>query len=103
LPIPNAQKMADRTEKGKKRKRRQEGSSKPSKRVAIEGDKQVEISLHEADEWGPVIGMYSTTDRRKALHFTIVNVQGLISNSFYSRSYNSFLDRLETFHQISCA
>jgi hypothetical protein len=50
--------MADRTEKEKNRKRHQDGSSKSSKRVAIEGDKPVKISLQEADEWAPVIGLY---------------------------------------------
>jgi DNA-directed RNA polymerase I subunit RPA49 len=49
--------MADRSEKKKKRKREKDGSSKPSKRVAIEGDKQIKISLLESDEWAPVIGM----------------------------------------------
>jgi DNA-directed RNA polymerase I subunit RPA49 len=62
--------MADRTEKEKKRKRHPDGTSKPSKRVAIEGDKQVKISLHEADKWAPVIGMYFSSrasERREAL------------------------------------
>jgi DNA-directed RNA polymerase I subunit RPA49 len=49
--------MADRSEKEKKRKRAKDGSSRPSKRVAIEGNKQIKISLLESDEWAPVIGM----------------------------------------------
>jgi hypothetical protein len=49
--------MADEVEKVKKRKRNPDGSVKPSKRVAIEENKQVNISLHEADKWAPIIGM----------------------------------------------
>ena len=49
--------MADRSEKEKKRKREKDGSSRLSKRVAIEGDKQIKISLLKSDEWAPVIGM----------------------------------------------
>lgn len=49
-------KMSERVEKDKKRKRLQDGFSKPSKRVAIESDKQVEFLLQEADNWAPVIG-----------------------------------------------
>jgi len=48
--------MTDKGENAKKRKRSHDGSSKPSKRVAIEGDKQVKLTLHEADKWAPVIG-----------------------------------------------
>jgi len=53
----NPSKMADKVEKAKKRKRHTDGSSKPSKRVAIEGDNQVKISIHEVDKWAPIIGM----------------------------------------------
>jgi hypothetical protein len=49
--------MADKIEMVKKRKRNPDGSAKPSKRVAIEEDKQVKITLHGADKWAPVIGM----------------------------------------------
>jgi hypothetical protein len=49
--------MADRSEKEKKRKREKDGSSRLSKRVAIERDKQIKISLLKSDEWAPVIGM----------------------------------------------
>lgn len=52
--------MADRPEKekkDKKRKRTTDGASKPSKRVAIEGDQQVHLHLHEADKWPPIIGI----------------------------------------------
>jgi hypothetical protein len=51
-------KMADKIEKAKKRKRSTDGSSKSSKRVAIEGDNQVKISVHEVDKWAPIIGMF---------------------------------------------
>ncbi|CAG8962278.1 hypothetical protein HYFRA_00005333 [Hymenoscyphus fraxineus] len=47
--------MTDKTEKAKKRKRQVDGSSKPSKRVAIEGDKQVKISFQETEKWAPVV------------------------------------------------
>ncbi|TVY86384.1 DNA-directed RNA polymerase I subunit [Lachnellula willkommii] len=47
--------MSEKVEKVKKRKRNTDGSSKPSKRVAIEGDKEIRISLPEADQWAPVI------------------------------------------------
>jgi hypothetical protein len=49
--------MADKVEKVKKRKRNPDGSVKPSKRVAIEENNQVNITLHQADEWAPIIGM----------------------------------------------
>ena len=49
--------MADKVEKAKKRKRPADGSSKPSKRVAIDNDKQVHVTLQQADKWAPIIGM----------------------------------------------
>jgi DNA-directed RNA polymerase I subunit RPA49 len=49
--------MADKMEKAKKRKRDPNGSAKPSKRVSIEKDKQIKITLHETDKWAPIIGM----------------------------------------------
>jgi DNA-directed RNA polymerase I subunit RPA49 len=55
--------MADRIQKEKKRKREKDGSSKPSKRIAIEADKQIEISLLESDKWAPVIGMSPSFQR----------------------------------------
>jgi len=48
--------MADRPEKEKKRKREKDGSSQPNKRVAVEADEQIEISLLDSDKWAPVIG-----------------------------------------------
>ncbi len=51
--------MAERIHKEKKRKREKDGSSKPSKRVAIEEDQQIKMSLVESDKWAPVIGMSS--------------------------------------------
>jgi hypothetical protein len=50
-------KMAEHIEKAKKRKRNTDGSLNPSKRVAIEEDKEVKISVQDADQWAPVIGM----------------------------------------------
>lgn len=44
-------------EKVKKRKRNTDGSSKPSKRIAIEEDKQIRVSVSDAGSWAPVIGM----------------------------------------------
>ena len=52
-------KMSEHIEKVKKRKRNTDDSSKPSKRVAIEEDKEIRISLPEADQWAPVIGMFA--------------------------------------------
>jgi hypothetical protein len=63
LPIPTSQKMAERIHKEKKRKREKDGSSNPSKRVAIEEDKQIKISLVESGKWAPVIGMSSPVRR----------------------------------------
>jgi DNA-directed RNA polymerase I subunit RPA49 len=47
-------------EKVKKRKSEEDGSSRPSKRVAIEEDQQIHVSLLESDGWAPVVGMHST-------------------------------------------
>ncbi|KAH8683358.1 RNA polymerase I associated factor, A49-like protein [Tricladium varicosporioides] len=47
--------MSEKVGKEKKRKRPVEGSSKPSKRVAIEGDKKVKFSMLEPDKWAPVV------------------------------------------------
>jgi len=49
--------MADKAEKGKKRKREIDGSSKPSKKIAVEGNKNIKISFQDAGKWAPVIGM----------------------------------------------
>lgn len=49
--------MVDKIEKSKKRKKNADGSSRPSKRVAIEDERNVQISLKDGDEWAPVIGM----------------------------------------------
>jgi DNA-directed RNA polymerase I subunit RPA49 len=51
--------MAEKVDKGVKRKRNTQGFSKPSKKVAIEDERKVEISLQEAEKWSPIIG----TDR----------------------------------------
>jgi len=48
--------MAEKVDKGKKRKRPTEESSEPSKKVAIDEDKTIKISLHDADRWVPVVG-----------------------------------------------
>lgn len=56
-------KMADNEETVKKRKRSTDGASKARKRVAIEGDKQVQISLQAADKLAPVIGMHCLSTR----------------------------------------
>lgn len=48
--------MSDKTEKVKKRKRQADGTSKPSKRVAIDEDKQIKITLQETEKWAPVVG-----------------------------------------------
>jgi DNA-directed RNA polymerase I subunit RPA49 len=49
--------MADKVEKSKKRTRHTEDSSKPSKRVAIDGDKQINLSVHETGKWAPIIAL----------------------------------------------
>jgi DNA-directed RNA polymerase I subunit RPA49 len=48
--------MADKVDKGVKRKRHEHPSSKPSKKVAIEGDRNIKISFQGAEEWAPIIG-----------------------------------------------
>lgn len=51
--------MSAEVEQDKKRKRHMDGSSKPSKRVAIEEeDKQIQVSVSEVGKWAPVIGLY---------------------------------------------
>ncbi|QSZ30592.1 hypothetical protein DSL72_000149 [Monilinia vaccinii-corymbosi] len=47
--------MVDNIEKSKKRKKNADGSSRPSKKVAIEDGSNVKISLKVGDEWAPVI------------------------------------------------
>ncbi|KAK2628475.1 hypothetical protein QTJ16_001578 [Diplocarpon rosae] len=51
--------MSDKIEKAKKRKRITDGSSKPRKRVAIEEDKQLQVSVLEAGKWAPIIASTS--------------------------------------------
>jgi len=50
-------KMAEKIDKAKKRKRKSEDSSKPSKKVAIERTRSIQISMPETDKWAPIIGM----------------------------------------------
>ncbi|TVY62726.1 DNA-directed RNA polymerase I subunit rpa49 [Lachnellula suecica] len=58
--------MADKVEKVKKRKRNADGSSKPSKRVAVEGDTAVKVSVQDTGKWAPIIastpGLSFSTD-----------------------------------------
>jgi DNA-directed RNA polymerase I subunit RPA49 len=49
--------MADTVDKGKKRKGHTDGSSNPSKKVAIEENRKIKISLQDGDKWAPIIGM----------------------------------------------
>lgn len=49
--------MAEKADKGHKRKRLTDDSSKPSKKVAFEAEKGVKVSFYNADKWAPVIGM----------------------------------------------
>jgi hypothetical protein len=56
-------KMADKTDKGTKRKRSAKESSKPSKKAAIE-DGNVKISLQDSGQWAPIIGMDTLTSRQ---------------------------------------
>jgi hypothetical protein len=73
-PVPEARinyrKMADKADKGKKRKRITDGTSKPSKRLALDADKQVKISHHEAETWAPVIGMNITSTSNSTFHYS---------------------------------
>jgi DNA-directed RNA polymerase I subunit RPA49 len=48
--------MAPSVDAGKKRKRHTDGSSKPSKRVAIDDSKEIKLRVQDSDEWAPVIG-----------------------------------------------
>lgn len=47
--------MADKVDKGKKRKRHTDGSSKPSKKVSIEDTQNIKVSFREPEKWTPVI------------------------------------------------
>ncbi|KAG9232458.1 RNA polymerase I associated factor, A49-like protein [Amylocarpus encephaloides] len=47
--------MAENGEKANKRKRNTDGSSNPHKRVAIEGDPKIKISVHPTEKWAPVV------------------------------------------------
>ena len=47
--------MAEKGDKGVKRKRDGPKSSKPSKKVAIEGDRNIQISVKDAGKWAPII------------------------------------------------
>jgi DNA-directed RNA polymerase I subunit RPA49 len=62
--------MADKADKGKKRKRNTDGTSKPSKRLALDADKQVKISHHEAEKWAPVIGMNIPSTSNSTFHYS---------------------------------
>ena len=48
--------MADKVDKGKKRKRHTDVNPSPSKKVAIDDDRKVKISLLDPDKWAPVVG-----------------------------------------------
>jgi DNA-directed RNA polymerase I subunit RPA49 len=52
--------MAGLVEKGKKRKKHTDGSLRPSKKVAVDGDRNIKISLQKEDKWAPIIGMQTT-------------------------------------------
>ena len=61
--------MSDSAEKIKKRKRNTDGSLKPSKRVAIEDDKQIRISVSDTGSWAPVIGTQTLeADHKPRIH-----------------------------------
>ncbi|KAH7393442.1 RNA polymerase I associated factor, A49-like protein [Cadophora sp. MPI-SDFR-AT-0126] len=61
--------MSDSMEKAKKRKGNPDGSSKPSKRVAIEDDKQIRISVSDAGSWAPVIASTPGLAVPTSIHF----------------------------------
>jgi hypothetical protein len=48
--------MTDKIEKVKKRKRNTEESSTSRKKVALDEDSKIKISVAEADRWLPVVG-----------------------------------------------
>jgi hypothetical protein len=52
-----SRKMADKVDRGIKRKRPAQESSKPSKKVAIEGDRNFKISLQDPKKWAPIISI----------------------------------------------
>lgn len=56
--------MADKADKGVKRKRHGHESSKPSKKVAIAGDRIIKIALQDSEKWAPIIGMYGLSKQR---------------------------------------
>jgi DNA-directed RNA polymerase I subunit RPA49 len=63
--------MADTVDKGKKRKKHTDGSSQPSKKVAIEEDRNIKISLQNGDEWAPIIGMQH---QRRGLYGSLMSL-----------------------------
>jgi len=63
--------MADKVEKAKKRKRQIDGTSKPSKRVAIEDDQQIKFSVRETGKWAPIIGMQPSFKPEAGFRFGI--------------------------------
>ena len=56
-------KMADKIDKGVKRKRHESKTFRPSKKVAIEDDRKIKISFQEAEKWAPIVGTDSSHDR----------------------------------------
>lgn len=81
-------KMADKIDKGVKRKRHESKTFKPSKKVAIEDDRKIKISFQEAEKWAPIVGTDSSHDRRQPL------VALLMLPSRSCLNFNSFIGQL---------
>ena len=64
--------MTDAVNKSKKRKKNVDASTRPSKKVVIEDDRKIKISLLNGDQWAPIIGMQHTQQRDlNSLHLVL--------------------------------
>lgn len=93
--------MSNKVEKVKKRKRTTDGSSKPSKRVAIEEDKQVQVSVSEVGKWAPVIGMNVSAGLEPRAAFMLLLCSVADMDSFHSWPGSSDHNPIQTIHQSS--
>lgn len=90
--------MSDKVEKVKKRKRNTDGASKPSKRVAIEDDKQIRVSVSDAGSWAPVIGTRAL-EAKTRIWLCILYYSMAYMHSFYTWPGFSDFNPLESIHE----
>ena len=93
--------MEDVDKKVKKRKKHTDGSSRPAKKVAIEEDRKIKISLQKEDEWAPIIGMQTTSQEDVSLESFELWAVANIFLSFDSGNLLSFLKSSQTLYEIS--